>query len=64
MAGKAMKQERYIPLEKMSRKKQREYYAARRADWNGVVPVTRQIPNKKKQCDARGRIRAHEEETD
>ena len=36
----AMKQ-KFIPLEKQSKKKQREYYKLLRGDWNGVNPVTR-----------------------
>ena len=35
-----MKQ-KLIPLEKQSKKKQREFYKLLRGDWNGVNPVTR-----------------------
>ena len=35
-----MKQ-KMIPLEKQSKKKQREFYKLLRGDWNGVNPVTR-----------------------
>ena len=35
-----MKQ-KLIPLDKQSKKKQREYYKLLRGDWNGVNPVTR-----------------------
>lgn len=38
-----------VPLKKQSKKQQRQHYAARRGDWNGVVPVTKVIPDKKKQ---------------
>lgn len=39
----------YVPMEKQSKKARRQYYASRRADWNGVVPVTRVIPDKRRQ---------------
>lgn len=43
-----MEKERYVPLSKRSKKAQRAHYAVQRTGWNGVVPVTRVIPNKKK----------------
>ena len=39
----------YVPMENQSKKARRQYYASRRADWNGVVPVTRVIPDKRRQ---------------
>ena len=36
-----------IPLNKQSKKAQRRYHAAKRGDWNGVMPVTRVIPSRK-----------------
>ena len=33
------------PLAKQSKRKQREYHAARRGSWNGVSPVTRIVPS-------------------
>jgi hypothetical protein len=39
--------EKYVPLEKRSKKEQRAWHAARRGSWNGVKPVTRIVPNKK-----------------
>lgn len=33
--------EKFIPLEKMSKKKQREFYKAQRRGWGGISPVTR-----------------------
>lgn len=33
--------EKFIPLEKMSKKKQREYYKVQRRGWGGISPVTR-----------------------
>ena len=41
-----MKQQ-FIPLEKQSKRKQREYHAARRNDWGGINPVTRKPPDPK-----------------
>lgn len=38
----------YVPLEKRTKKQRREYYARQRNDWNGVTPVTKVIPDKKK----------------
>jgi hypothetical protein len=39
--------EKYVPLEKRSKKEQRAWYARQRGDWNGVKPVTRIVPSKK-----------------
>ena len=39
-----MKQ-KYIPLEKRSKREQREYHAARRGNWGTVNPITRTTPN-------------------
>ena len=55
-----MEKKRYVPLKKRSKKEQKRYHAAGRADWNGVQPVTKVIPNKKKQRD----LRAEEREAD
>ena len=41
-----MKQ-RYVPLEKKSKREQREQHSARRGSWGGVNPVTRKPPNPK-----------------
>ncbi len=45
-----MKVGRYVPLEKRSKKQRREHFAAQRNDWNGVKPVTRVLPDKRKPC--------------
>ena len=37
----------FIPLEKMSKKAQREYYKKQRRDWGGISPVTRRGENPK-----------------
>ena len=39
--------EKFIPFEKLSKKKQRELNAIRRKDWNGINPVTRKSENQK-----------------
>ena len=39
--------EKYIPYEKLSKKKQRELNALRRGSWNGLDPVTRKAKNPK-----------------
>jgi len=41
-----MKQQ-YIPLEKRSKREQKEYFAARRRSWGDVNPVTRKPQNPK-----------------
>ena len=41
-----MKQ-RYVPLEKRSKREQREYHAEQRGSWGGINPVTRKPPNPK-----------------
>ena len=42
------RRETFVPLEKRSKKEQRAYYAKQRGSWNGINPVTRVVPNKKK----------------
>ena len=37
-----------IPLSKQSKKKQKQYHAQQRGSWNGVSPVTRTEPDRKK----------------
>lgn len=39
--------DKFIPLEKLSKKKQRERHAAKRGGWNGINPVTRKPANPK-----------------
>ena len=39
--------EKYIPFEKLSKKKQREMNARQRGSWGGLNPVTRRPPNPK-----------------
>lgn len=39
--------DKFVPLEKQSKKKKRAYHAVRRGNWGGVNPVTRKPPNPK-----------------
>ena len=39
--------EKFVPFEKLSKKKKRELNAIRRKDWNGINPVTRKSENPK-----------------
>ena len=36
-----------IPIEKQSKKAQRNYYAQKRGNWYGIKPVTRIVESKK-----------------
>lgn len=38
---------RFIPLEKQSKKAQRAYHAKQRGSWNGVNPTSKVIPSGK-----------------
>ena len=39
--------EKYVPFEKLSKKKQKELNAKRRGSWHGVSPVTKTTKNGK-----------------
>lgn len=39
--------EKFIPFEKLSKRKQKELNARRRGSWRGLDPVTRRPPNPK-----------------
>ncbi|MBP1577391.1 MAG: hypothetical protein J6C75_02800 [Oscillospiraceae bacterium] len=39
--------EKFIPFEKLSKKKQRELNAKQRGSWYGINPVTRVVPSGK-----------------
>ncbi|NCC08395.1 MAG: hypothetical protein EOM30_10265 [Clostridia bacterium] len=41
------KMKKFIPIEKMQKKKQRELAAKRRTTWGALNPVTRKAPNPK-----------------
>ena len=53
-AGKSRKkrktEKKMIPLDKMSKRERRAHFAARRGDWNGLDPVTRVIPDKRRRA--------------
>jgi hypothetical protein len=38
---------RMTPLQKQSKREQKEYHAKQRGSWNGLCPVTRTVPNGK-----------------
>lgn len=57
---------KYIPLEKQSKRVRKAHHDKQRSSWNGVVPVTRLIPNKRAYDRSRSKradrsIRAAEE---
>jgi hypothetical protein len=37
----------YVPIEKQSKRKKREYHSLQRRDWGSLNPVTRKVPNLK-----------------
>ena len=37
--------QKYVPLEKQSKRQRKEYYASRRKTWGELNPVTRSTPN-------------------
>ena len=39
--------DKFIPVSKMTKKQQKEYYSKHRNTWNGLNPVTRTVPNGK-----------------
>jgi len=39
--------QKFIPLDKQSKKKRREYHASHRKGWGGLNPVTRKPPDPK-----------------
>ena len=41
-----MKQ-KYVPIEKQSKQKQKEFYSMQRKEWGSLNPVTRKVPNLK-----------------
>ena len=41
-----MKQ-KYVPIEKQSKRKQKEFNSSQRRDWGSINPVTRKVPNLK-----------------
>ena len=41
------KKQKFVPLEKQSKRQQKEYYSSRRKNWGELNPVTRTTPNPK-----------------
>jgi len=41
-----MKQ-KYVPIDKQSKRKQKEYHDAQRRGWGDISPITRAVPNAK-----------------
>jgi len=39
--------DRFIPIEKRSKKEQKKFHSMQRSTWNGLNPVTRTVPNGK-----------------
>ena len=39
--------EQWTPLNKQSKKAQKEYHDKQCGSWNGICPVTRTVPNRK-----------------
>ena len=37
----------FVPLDKQSKKAQKEHHAKQRGSWNGISPVTRTVPSGK-----------------
>jgi len=52
--------EKFIPFEKLSKKKQREIMAQRRGSWGGIKPVTRKPENPKAYNRKKARKWTHE----
>ena len=42
-----MKQQQYVPLDKRSKKKQKEYHNKQRKSWGEFSPITRKTDNQK-----------------
>ena len=49
--------EKFVPLEKRSKKEQKAYHAQQRGSWHGVNPVTRVVPNKQGYARKRAKAR-------
>lgn len=39
--------DRFVPLDKKSKKEQKQFHARQRKTWEGISPVTRTVPNGK-----------------
>ena len=56
--------EKFIPIEKMSKKEKREFYSKKRKSWGGLNPVTRTAEMPKKYCRARAKAEILRSEQD
>ncbi|MCR4962368.1 MAG: hypothetical protein K6B40_00650 [Firmicutes bacterium] len=56
-----MKKKKYIPYEKLSKKKQREWNAAKRVTWGPLNPVTRKPANPKAYDRQKARRRLYDD---
>lgn len=45
--GGVIRMKQLVPLNKQSKKMQKEYHDKQRGSWNGISPVTRTVPNGK-----------------
>ena len=45
--GVVIDMKKYIPLNKRSKKEQKEYHSRQRRTWGNIKPVTRSVPNGK-----------------
>lgn len=39
--------DKFVPLDKKSKKAQKEFHARQRRSWEGISPLTRTVPNGK-----------------
>ena len=40
-------QQKYVPLDKQSKRKRNEFFKSQRRDWGPLSPVTKRVPNGK-----------------
>ena len=45
--AKEVNMKKYIPIDKRSKREQKEFYSSQRNTWNGLNPATRTVPNGK-----------------
>lgn len=51
---------KFVPLNKQSKKRQKEYHQKNRSDWKEVDPVTKVIPDKRKKMQDKWKTFAQE----
>ena len=52
---------KYVPLNKQSKKKQKEHHAAMRDSWGNTNPITKKIPNAKVYCRKKSKQSSYNE---